>query len=323
MRKLYRGGNANANSSSGESLMFSEKMPIIIAIGVVILAFIAVIIYISFALRAANLQSKRLLKEPVKLDDLRSPYLIDAVDIPKPAVGREYSYSFWLYIDAFQQSSDGSPQMIFYRGSQTSISDANPIVMMDGSTNKLYMVLKTQGSSLKSTTNTFNYDTNLKHILNRSYFLNKDFYLDTSDVHKHIIISVDYVPLQRWVNLSFVIDNKLVTTFMDGEIYSVKSIDEFKMMKTPEVDANGKVRDYSIIIEPTSGNIQLGRYGPSETPNAYVSSLQFFNYAASLNDIKAVYKMGPFAKSWLSYLGINAYGIRSPIYPLYQQQNKK
>lgn len=325
VKKMIKGGNANANAASNSasnarSGIMDGNLPVIIAIGIVILAFVAVIIYISFVLKASNLKGKRLTIEPIKLDELKKAQVIDAIEIPKPVVGREYSYSFWVYIDSFSQTVNNRPQMMFYRGSQTTLADANPIVMLDGTSNKLYMVLKTQGSSLSATNNSNSADVNLKNIIERSYFLNKDTRLDTPDVNKHIIVSIDYVPLQRWVNIAFVVDNKIITTFLDGEIYSVKSVDEYKTLKSPEMDARGNVRDYPLVIEPTTGSIQLGKFGDSEVASSYVSNLEFFNYAVSLNDIKSIYKMGPFARSWLSLLGINAYGIRSPIYPLYEKQ---
>jgi hypothetical protein len=321
-------GTGNALKSSAEGVldnmkeMMGDKGPIIILIAVVLLAFIAVIIYISFALKASNLKGKRLLTQPIKLDDLPAPTVIDAGDIPKAAVGREYTYSFWLYLEGFRQTNN-TPQMIFYRGSQHTIADANPIVLMDGNNNKINFVLKTQGSTLASTSSDVNYETSLKNIFSRSYFNNKDFTLATPNTNKHVILSVDYVPLQRWVNFVLVIDNKLVTTFMDGEIYSVKTIDEYKMVKQPEFDVRGNKIDYNLIIEKTEGSIYAGAYRNSLAPNSYLSNLEFYNYAVSLNDVKRIYNFGPFSKNFLSMLGISSYGMRSPIYKIDEYQKTK
>lgn len=302
--------------------MMGEKGPIIILIAVVLLAFIAVILYISFALNASNLKGKRLLTEPVKLDEMRAPVTVDAGDIPKAAVGREYTYSFWFYLEGFEQTNN-TPQMIFYRGSKTTIGDANPIVMMDGNNNKLYFVIKTQGSSLSTTNPHYNYDNNLGFILSRSYFNNKDFTQTTKDINKHVILSVDYVPLQRWVNIVMVVDNKIVTIFMDGEIYSVKTVDEYKMTKQPEFDLRGNKIDYNLILEKSEGNIYLGRYNGGRTPNSYLSNLEYYNYAISLREVKKIYMNGPFSKNFLSMLGISAYGVRSPIYKIDEYQSNK
>ena len=269
-------------------------------------------------MKSSNLKGKQLLKKPVKLDDLSAPLVVEAGDIPKPAVGREYTYSFWLYVDTFNQT-DRIPKMIFYRGS--SISDANPIVMMDGKSNSMYLVLRTQGSNLTNGT-TVNYNTTPQNILNRSYFLNKSLTLTDSETHKHMIITIDYVPMQRWLHVVMVVDNKLVTSFIDGEIYSVKTTDEYKMLKEPERDQQGNTVDYNLIIEKTEGAVNIGKFGPSTPPGSYLSNLEFFNYAISINDVKRIYANGPFSKNFLAMLGISSYGVRSPVYKIDEYESK-
>lgn len=310
------------NVASNVNSVLEEKWKIIVLIGVVVLAFIAVIVYISFSMKASNLKGKVLMKTPVKLDEQQVSTVIDAGDIPKSVVGREYSYSFWMYLDSFNQSND-KPQMVMYRGSQNSLSDANPVVMMDGNTNKLYFVFKTQGSSLSAVSPFIKYDTDLSNILKRSYFMNKDLTMTTPDINKHVIMSIDYIPLQRWVNIVIVVDNKLITIFMDGEIYSVKSVDEYKSTKTPELDSRGNKIDYNLILEKTEGNIYLGRYNKSPTPPAFMSKLEFYNYAISLTDVRRIYINGPFSKNFLNMLGVAAYGVRSPIYKIDEYQGTK
>lgn len=315
-------GTGTSVVQQGKNMMnkyMGDKGPIIILIAIITLAFIAVIIWITFSLRSSNLKGKQLLKKPVKLDELATPLVVEAGDIPKPVVGREYTYSFWLYVDTFKQT-DGVPKMIFYRGS--SISDANPIVMMDGKNNSMYLVLRTQGSNLSNGT-TVDYNTKPQNILDRSYFLQKSFKSNESEIHKHMIITIDYVPMQRWLHVVMVVDNKLVTTFMDGEIYSVKTTDEYKMLKEPERDQSGKTIDHTLIIEKTEGAVNVGKFGPATPPGSYLSNLEFFNYAISINDVKRIYVNGPFSKNFLAMLGISSYGVRSPVYKIdeYQSEN--
>jgi hypothetical protein len=317
------GDAANGALEKGKGVMkkfMGDKGPIIILIAIITLAFIAVIIWITFSLRSSNLKGKQLLRKPVKLDEMTTPQSVDAGDIPNPVVGREYTYSFWLYVDSFNQTS-GIPKMIFYRGSsQTSLSDANPIVMMDGKNNSMYLVIRTQGSNLTKGT-TVDYDTTPQNILTRSYFLNKELKLDTPETHKHMIITIDYVPMQRWLHVVMVVDNKLVTTFIDGEIYSVKTTDEYKMLKEPERDARGNTITHNLIIEKTQGTLYIGKFGPAAPPGSYLSNMEFFNYAISINDVKRIYVHGPFSKNFLAMLGISSYGVRSPVYKIDEYQS--
>jgi hypothetical protein len=137
-----------------------------------------------------------------------------------------------------------------------------------------------------------------------------------------MIITIDYVPMQRWLHVVMVVDNKLVTTFIDGEIYSVKTTDEYKLLKEPERDQRGNMIDHNLIIEKTEGAVNVGKFGPAVPPGSYLSNLEFFNYAISINDVKRIYTHGPFSKNFLAMLGISSYGVRSPVYKIDEYQSK-
>lgn len=305
-----------ANKMKG---LVSENLHVVIFIGIVILVFVIVIIYIVVAMKGAGLSGKSLTTTPIRLDGNNSPKTIPGDNIPVPSVGREYTYSFWIYLDSYAQTS-GSSKMIWYRGSENDISSANPIVYMDEMTNKMYFVVKTQNSVLSGATGDNDYGSDIGAVKRLNYFMNDD--LTTDILHnKHIIIPVDYVPLQRWLNFIMVIDNKIITLYMDGEIYSVKTVDEVKALRhehNPEYDTNGNRLDYSLIVDKTEGNIFTGKNPVSSrnvTINGYLSKMDFFNYAISTHDVKKVYNAGPFSKSFLSMFG-SKYGVRSPVYKM-------
>lgn len=299
------------------SKLWSEKMPLMIFIIVVVLVFVAVIVYISFALKNSNLANKVLISKPMKLNELATPFEVSGSDIPKPAVGREYCYSFWLYLESFEQTPDNN-KLIWYRGNKDDVTSASPLVMMDSMENKLYFVIKTQDSSL---TNLGTPAADLRNIVSRNYY--KDLTVTGPDTNKHIIMEVDYVPLQRWVNIVVMVDNKIVTLFLDGEVYSVKSTDELKSLRKPELDNSGKPIVYNLIVDKSEGNIYVGRNAINNkvTVNGYISKIEFSNFAPSLNQIKSIYNAGPFSKlaGFLSQMGLR-YTIRSPIVRI--DQNK-
>jgi hypothetical protein len=317
-------GLATSASSSSAGIVgkmqdfLKKNMLVVIFIGIVLLIFIIVIVFIIFSMKGRGLKAKTLSKAPIKLDGNNTPKSIEGDGIPVPVVGREYTYSYWVYLDSYGQTP-GSQKMLWYRSDDSSVASANPIVYMDDMSNKMYIVLKTQNSVLTSGSepNT-NYDADIGLVKTNNYFLNKNLTLNDNN-NKHIIMTVDYVPLQRWVNYSIIVDNKMVTIYMDGEIYSVKSIDEFKSLKTAEVNTNGNKIDYNLIIDNTAGNIFLGK-NPTGTHNitisGYLSKFDFFNYAVSSDDIKKIYNVGPFTKSFLSLIGAGQYSVRSPVYKI-------
>lgn len=314
-------GAAAKSLEKGKELlknMWETKGPVLIFILAVILVFIIVILYISFAMKNSNLSGKKLTSRPIKLNEVSVPYEIPGTDIPVPAVGREYSYSFWLYVDQFEQTP-GNNKLIFYRGTKDDITLANPLVMLDTSENRLFVCIKTQDNTLspadiRASGNSTAMD--LRNIVSKNYFKNP--MLAGAGSNKYIIMEVDYVPLQRWVNFTLIVDNKIMSLFLDGEIYSVKSVDELKSSRKPELDDNGQPIRYNLIVDKTEGNIYVGKNSVNNkvTVNGFLSNLEFHNYAISLNQVKAIYNQGPLSKGGvLGSMGLQ-YGIRSPVYKI-------
>jgi hypothetical protein len=330
---------STTSASTGQPGFFSKtqswfsnfakgSLPLVIVLITIILLFVIVILWIVFAVKSGKLKAKDLVTNPVRIDNLGGkPIEISGGEIPKPSVGREYSYSFWIYLDDYPQSfvteqvtatsTQTVPQdkMVFYRGDQNDVSKANPIVTMDGVNNKMYIAVRVKDSTLTAVSN-----TNLYKIRALNYWLNSMLKRTTPDVNTHIIIPIDYVPLQRWVNVTFIVDNKLCTVYMDGEIYSVKSVDEFKSARPSETDIYGNVRDPTLIVENTTGTVYVGQnnnISGGRTLPGFLSKLRFFNYALSIDDVKTVYHNGPLGRTFFGGLNI-PYGVRSPIYKLDQ-----
>jgi len=291
-----------------------ESTLVVILIIAFALLFFIVIIYISFKIKSSSLQGKRLTQVPLKLDKMSAPLEVPGSIIPTPMVGLEYTYGFWMYIENIDQSA-GSHKILFYRGEAGNLTNANPVVMMDSVSNKLYIVMKTTNSSLSSanlpqpTTNkSITYENDLSNVTSFNCFTNKSDATCRSYENKHVIIPIDYVPIQRWVHVMFCVDNKLVTVYMDGEIYSVKSVDELK---------NQKKMTENLVLDKTVGTVFIGKnpkIGAGNTLTGYLSRLEFYNYALSLNDVKSVYSAGPLKRGLMSVFGINNYGVRNPIY---------
>lgn len=318
-RNVSKSSALSSVSNAMKKAASSDKMPMMILIAVTILLFIFVILYITFAMKSSSLTGKVLTSTPLKLDKLENPLKISNGDMPNPAVGREYSYCFWMYLEDFKQEYNSidsvtTPmhKLIMYRGNGDDVNSANPLIFMDGGSNKLYVVIKTTESSLISNAN-----TNLNKILETNYF-SSSITLDDTSVNKHLIMAIDYVPLQRWVHVGLVVDNKMLSLFLDGELYSVKSVDEYKAARQPFVTRLGKVVDYNLIVEKSQGDMFIGKstIGNRRTINGYIGKVEYFNYALTIKDVKKSYESGPLSSGFLSTFGITQYGFRSPVYKL-------
>jgi len=114
-------------------------------------------------------------------------------------------------------------------------------------------------------------------------------------------LTISYLPLQRWVNILLVVDNNFVQLFMDGELRQVKDIAGTQLNK---------------VVALPSGNIYIG--GTTEQPaiSGFLSKVQAFNYAVTIDHARIIYKAGPLNKSFLSVIGAGTYGIQSPFYKI-------
>lgn len=99
-------------------------------------------------------------------------------------------------------------------------------------------------------------------------------------------------PTNRWVNVVIVVDETLAQLYIDGQ---------FKEAKV----ANGTYK-------AAAGNVQIGKSSSDERLDGYLSKLQLFNYALTIDHTQIIYKAGPLHKSILSMIGIPMYGLRNP-----------
>lgn len=297
--------------------LLSGKSGVLILVLFFILLFVAVIIFLVKEIRGNQYDvGKKLTSDIVKLSEMDSAMEIPGTEL-KPHKPGEYSYAFWLYVDGFSQTP-GYGKAVFYRGERDSVQQANPIIMMDEVSNKLYFVIRTESSTLASTDSSIDYRT-LKPILERNYFLNKDLQVNTPNTNKHLVLAVQSVPRQTWMHYALVIKNNIVTIYQNGEIYLVKTTNDFMRSKPTEYDQKGDEVPYNLTIDQTTGSVYVGRnsfVGGNNAVSGYLSKLEFFTYALSVNDVYNIYKKGPIPSTWLQKFGIANYGVRTPFYKL-------
>ena len=301
--------------------LFSENMGVVVAIVVVMLLFVAVIVFILREINGNNSlkSSKTLTTQIIKMNDIDSPVEVLGSEIPRNKVGNQYTFSFWTYLNGFSQTP-GFHKLVFYRGERETVQTANPIVMFDEISNKLHFVVKTEGSSLSSTNASVEYK-NLKPIIDRNYYANKNLKFDDLNTNKHLVLTVNSVPFNRWVHFAVAIRDNIITLYQDGEIYAVKTTNDFVASKPTEYDQRGNIKNKSatISIDSSEGSVYIGRnaaIGGKNSIDGYFSKLNYAGYAMTISDIYKEYKKGPFQKNWLSSIGIDSYGIQYPLYKL-------
>ena len=281
----------------------------------------ALIIYIVYHLykisKKTDLKTVTLLKTARKINTSMIDTINKDVDMPLLYNGTEFSYSFWLYINEFTPTQ--SPKLILFNNTNTSLSGATPIFYLDPSYVKLYVLLKTNKVSTQNRRN-----------LNDLHTLKDCDYLE---------MNVPYVPMNRWVNVTLVVDNQYAQLFFDGELRKVIDATENHMIankgwtgddKTgvsstlPECQDENNICCFNNLLSSNLGtSLNTGKITGSsnEVVEGYLSQVRFFNYAITLDHAKVIYRAGPINQNILSNVGVPMYGIRNPFYDLSEVQD--
>jgi hypothetical protein len=268
-----------------------------------------------------DLRTVTLLKNAIKVPQYRKVNINADVTMPSLYNGAEFSYSAWMYIESFNRT--GKPQLVLYNGKGDSFSETvSPVFYLDPEYVTLHVLLSTnKGTRLDASS----YRGSLENL---HKFRDCDF----------VRLSVDYVPMQRWVNVALVVDNEYVQLFFDGELRKVIDITDKELIENIHSDIqhsgdqtesnefceNGNVCCKSentccgkrLMNTNTGKQLYIGKIGTDEVFNGYLSKVQFFNYAITVDHAKIIYKSGPLHQSMLGRIGLPMYGLRNPFYKI-------
>jgi hypothetical protein len=227
--------------------------------GVIVLLIIFYVIYHLYALiMSTSLKTTTILRHPKRVPITSGMSISEGSKLPKPINGKEYSYSFWLYIDKFNPNSSTSKHVLS-RGSTFR-------TYMSTSKNELMIEIAHETSAL-----------------------------DTASSTSKVVAKVEYIPIQRWVNIVIVVDNQFITVFIDGEIHTVINVE-------------------SSVVATSEGEFFIGAKESMIGIDGIISNVKYFNYSITVNDSRLLYNAGPSSKTILQMLGLPMYGVRSPFY---------
>jgi hypothetical protein len=254
----------------------------------VILALISIAVLIAFLvmkLKSVSTNGAVIVKDPLKIYGMGSQFRVDQADIPPTVNGQEFAFSMWVYLVDFQPTMDG-PQLVFQRSlDPTTVATANPIVAFDGTTNRLFVSVRTNASNTVTPTT----------------FMRPQ--------GRYLTASIDYFPLQRWVHVVGAVKDDSLSLYMNASLYTVVNVADLM------TSANLATRP---VFSACTGGIVVGASGVAgvREARAYVTQFKFFNFALTPKDIDAIYKAGPNSGSLFAKLGLVGYGLRSPIYKI-------
>ena len=302
-------GARNAyNYATGRGL--TTLVIILVAVGV-----FAALAYTVYQILSTNLKVVTLLNKP--LNALSQSTTVKSEKFPNMSNGKEFSVSFWVYVES--QSNTSNLRQVISIGDKS--DELSPLVMMDRTTNKMFIAMRTMSSPSMTTSAIIeSYSASLKARTTSNPHL---------QYNKSIIMEIEYVPLGRWLNVVAVLDNDVVSLFVDGDMYSVAPISRFadRIQNTsPGGGAGGGTGGSGGSTGGTSGGTGgnsggtggTGRPDPASALVAkdpagglnvggingisgYVANVQVANYAFSIFHARAIYRAGPVRRtlSWL------------------------
>ena len=118
----------------------SDNLLLVILFGI----FIFVVVYLLILYNRPSLLNYTLSPTPVKMNNETIMQLPNTDKLPTLSNGREYAYSFWLYLESVD--SDNKYNLVFLRSPNTDsnyLQNANPIVYLDKNSNKLVIKVRT------------------------------------------------------------------------------------------------------------------------------------------------------------------------------------
>ena len=282
---MDKAGNAANRLKEGLSSM-AGKSTIATFIIMALLLIVFVVVYIVYRITRSDLQNVVILKNSTQLYNMKQTYKFDAHQLPPTLNGQEFTYSMWVYLVEYPPM-DNHALLMCRGGSGQSVDKSNPIVFLDKNTNRLHISVRTTTPPKEK----FEKGTIFDQVLDR-------------EKSGFMTASIDYVPLQRWVHVVFVVQDNLMTVYMDGDIYTIANL--FDMPKVAEKRP---------VFAGTSGDVFIGSLPDLPTqPKAFMGKVQFYNFALMQNNVQSLYGEGPLPQTILSRVGLAEYGLRTPIY---------
>ena len=321
--------------SKGKELFVSSSTKVIVyaTLGLVITVAIAVWLY--FIITSYALGQKMVVLPETAYALLGTHQTVaSGSNIPGTGNGQRLTFAFWIYINNMATYAN-LYRHVLHRG-DSGILMSSPLVYIDKNTNKLVVRFETSSATAVTgqptsmaqpfiTTNNIVSTTDTNAAKYSGYDADSN-----SDENKILLdlltrgITVDYIPLQRWVHIAIVVNEQssqgTVSAYVDAELVKVLTSQQTTYINV--TDSAGVQQ----VIQPTysfqnmvldkGGNVYVG--GNPLDPNVgpgfdgLVSCVTFANYDMNAKNVYDLYMRGP-TGNMLSKIG---YGLRSPIYKL-------
>lgn len=291
-------------------VQFIKNKPLVVITGLIITVLIGIIVA---WLIYKYIKTKALEHRSYLLEETKYPLSgltlnkCDGSKIPDTANGKRFSLSFWIYIHNLDKNS-GMLRHVLHRGDERNPMAGSPGVLLDANSNKLYII----------------FDTTERNPGDPADLASKSADIQLQYAVARRGITVDYVPLQRWVHITVVVNEDAnggsIASYVDGEL--VKTVTSNKSVTVGTYTVTPKISNLAL---DRKGTIFVGGTNDAASGIGFsglVGMTEFFNYNLNAKDVYETYIRGPIHVSamgkFANSIGIggltNQYGVRNPIY---------
>lgn len=285
---------------------FLRNKPLLVVLGLIVTIVLGIIVawYVYYLIKTKALERKSFI-----LDETRTPVLgtiltnCNGDGMPTSANGKRFTLTFWIYIHNLDKNS-GVLRHVLHRGDEKNSRDGSPAVFLDANSNKLHVLFSTTSKALDEPDDLAGKPEELKLL----YAVAKRG------------ITIDYIPMQRWVHVGIVVNESAnggsIASYVDGEL--VKTTSTNQIITVGPYKVSPKINNLAL---DRRGNVFIGGTSDSASGIGFsglVSMVQFFNYDLNSRDVYKNYTLGPLHQNTIekvtSTIGMDQYGVRNPIY---------
>lgn len=214
--------------------------------------------------------------------------------------GNKRTYSFWIYIFKITPNNGDYKHVAHITSNENVriVKDASPYIILDDEKNSLHVRFAPKDED----------KLNVK-LINKS---NYNEFMNKKDIVRELKtgFTIDYVPLQRWVHIAIVVNDVgggSVSMYVDSLLDIVYDRNNSQTLDISRLNLNSSD---TLVVGGESATVDtIGGF------SGLLSKFTMFNYDLNKNDIYKLYKEGP-VNTFMTSLGIGAYGLRNPIYKL-------
>tara|TARA_B110000858_G_scaffold197147_1_gene257849 strand:+ start:1010 stop:2080 length:1071 start_codon:yes stop_codon:yes gene_type:complete len=241
--------------------------------------------------------------------------------------GLKRTYTFWIYI---KDMAHQYYKNVLYIGDDKSLKDRSPQIFLDKQKNKLFIRFskKQDFYNQESHQDSITWGDNgggssIEHFFDADSESILGPYTSKFKEYMKQGVSIEYVPIQRWVHIGIVINDYgtntggSIATYVDGDLVGIAGHGETIRGLGEDMDGVYKYDITNLDLDKTSDLVVGGEHIEESTPGfaGLLCKFTMFNYDLNDRDIHNNYNEGPI-DNFLAKLGLGSYGVRTPIYKI-------